>query len=175
MQTIKFFIPEWAVSALINDDPSGLSMDEMNLLSLFSAKVTETYKQGYFTAPDDDSEAYFRHGNDVDKLAGNVYEITYVIMRPARLHSDKLQGGFNPYTDNNWKDRTAEVEAMTDSVLKDLANDPHYFAELVADMFFHWKHNTHETPLMLMFAESVDIKNAIKATDGVYIATRPKK
>ena len=73
-----------------------------------------------------------------------------------RRHSELQQG--NPYLDMDYKDRTKEVEALTDSVKADLQADPDYYAELIADMYFHWKHNTRETSLMVMFAGAVKNK-----------------
>ena len=61
----------------------------------------------------------------------------------------------NPYFDSNWKDRTKEVEAMQSIILAAIKNNPDKFAKLVTDFYFHWKHNTFETPMMADFDESV--------------------
>jgi hypothetical protein len=54
----------------------------------------------------------------------------------------------NPYLDLNYVDRTDEVEAMYEPTLEDIKRDPHFYAELVNDLMFHWVHGTRETPLM---------------------------
>lgn len=57
----------------------------------------------------------------------------------------------NPYLDHNFNDVTNEVEEMQTRLLADIKADPHYYAELVADLYFHWKRGTYETPLMVHF------------------------
>lgn len=60
----------------------------------------------------------------------------------------------NPYLDQNYVDRTSEVEAQFQSTLDDIKRDPEFYAELVNDLLFHWIHGTLATPLM------VDVKKS---------------
>jgi hypothetical protein len=56
----------------------------------------------------------------------------------------------NPYLDNQYIDRTEEIESHYNATLEDIKNDPEFYAELVNDLMFHWMHGTGETPLMIM-------------------------
>ena len=56
----------------------------------------------------------------------------------------------NPYLDLNNRDRSNEVEAAFIPTLEDIQADPHFYAELVNDLMFHWMYGTRETELMVM-------------------------
>lgn len=62
----------------------------------------------------------------------------------------------NPYIDANNVDRTDEIENAFEPTLKDINNDPGFYAELVNDLLYYWIHGTKETPLMNL------VKNNIK-------------
>lgn len=63
----------------------------------------------------------------------------------------------NPYVNNNWVDLSKEVHTVTEKIKSEILKNPDYYAELVADMFFQWKHNTFETPLMFDFKEKINL------------------
>lgn len=54
----------------------------------------------------------------------------------------------NPYLDQNYVDRTEQVEALFQPTLEDIKADPEFYAELINDLMFHWVFSTRETPLM---------------------------
>jgi hypothetical protein len=56
----------------------------------------------------------------------------------------------NPYLDLNNVDRSNEVDAAFIPTLEDIQADPHFYAELVNDLMFHWMYGTRETELMVM-------------------------
>ena len=55
----------------------------------------------------------------------------------------------NPYIDINYIDRSEEVDKAFLPTLKDIKNDPEFYAELVNDLMFHWIHGTRETAIMI--------------------------
>ena len=56
----------------------------------------------------------------------------------------------NPYLDMYYVDRTDEIDAAFEPTLKGIKADPHFYAELVNDLMFHWIYGTKETELMVM-------------------------
>jgi hypothetical protein len=146
-----FRVPTWSLSAIINDDWSGLLTDERAQLKEFLNGLPK----GSFSPPDDEDEPYLHGSNAINNLAGEVIILTYVY-------------DFNPYLDSDFKDLTKDAERLSQSVLVDIHNDPHYYAELVSDLYFHWKHNTFETPLMTDFHTAVLIKQAERLTGGIH-------
>lgn len=59
----------------------------------------------------------------------------------------------NPYIDINFKDRSAEAVTLMTSIEEDIKNDPQFYAEILTDMYLHWKYGTRETPMMWHFRE----------------------
>ena len=155
---IQFVIPTWALSALINDDRSSLDDRDEKKLNLFFERIKLEYPEGYFSCPDFEVEIpYFSGYNDIDGYLGaEVVNVNYVLT-PV-ISDRKFATKQNPYLDSNFNDLTNQVETLTETVLADIKNDPQYYAELITDLYFKWKHNTFETPLMVMFAESVKNK-----------------
>ena len=56
----------------------------------------------------------------------------------------------NPYLDMYYVDRTDEIDAAFEPTLTGIKADPHFYAELVNDLMFHWIYGTKETELMVM-------------------------
>lgn len=54
----------------------------------------------------------------------------------------------SPYIDANNVDRTDEIENAFEPTLKDISNDPGFYAELVNDLLYFYLHGTSQTPLM---------------------------
>jgi hypothetical protein len=74
---IGYDIPEWAVSALINGDDSGLSDEDIQKLNKFEQEVVSQYGNAHFMAGDMESEDNlgFMRSNDIDNLGSNVYRL----------------------------------------------------------------------------------------------------
>ena len=68
---------------------------------------------------------------------------------------DQSEKPNNPYLDQNWIDRTAEIQARFEPTLDDITRDPELYAELVNDLLYHWIHGTRETPLMVNFKRDI--------------------
>lgn len=58
------------------------------------------------------------------------------------------------YIDANGIDRTEQLELAVEASFEELKDDPHFYAELVSDLMFHWIYGTEETPLMKMAREN---------------------
>ena len=61
----------------------------------------------------------------------------------------------NPYIDANRIDRAKQIEYAFAPTLEDIYDDPHFYAELVNELMFHWVYGTQETKLMLSAKESL--------------------
>jgi hypothetical protein len=68
---LDFDIPEWALSALINGDYSGLEDDDINKLEAFTSRVASEYGNAHFMMNDIEGE---------DNLGSNVYRL---YLRPS--------------------------------------------------------------------------------------------
>lgn len=65
----------------------------------------------------------------------------------------------NPYIDQNYIDRSLQVDNAFTPTLEDVKADPAFYAELVNDLLYHWVYGTRETKLMIMARENVLIGN----------------
>jgi len=74
---IDFDIPEWAVSALINADESGLTDEDQAKLNVFVDGVVKQYGNANFMLGNIDGEDNlgFKSINDIDNLGNNVYRL----------------------------------------------------------------------------------------------------
>lgn len=74
---IDYDIPEWALSALVNGDYSGLNDEEEQKLKQFLAKVSAEYGNAGFLLGDIEGEDNlgFKYRNDIDSLGSNVYRL----------------------------------------------------------------------------------------------------
>ena len=74
---IAYDVPDWALSALINGDLSGITDEEEQQLSAFTSAVVNAHGNAHFLIGDldgDDDLGFSMH-NDIDKLGGNVYRL----------------------------------------------------------------------------------------------------
>lgn len=71
----------------------------------------------------------------------------------------------NPYLDSNFKDKSIEVKELAKLIEHDLNLDKQltkqYYAQVIADLYFHWKHNTFETVNMVQLKDMA-LDNNIK-------------
>lgn len=56
----------------------------------------------------------------------------------------------NPYLDNNYVDRTDEIESAFLPTLEAIKDNPEFYTELVIDLMYHWVYATRETEKMNM-------------------------
>ena len=74
---VEYDIPEWAVTALINGDYSGLEDNDEQKLNQFVERVVSQFGNANFMLGNIDGEDNlgFRPGNDIDNLGSNVYRL----------------------------------------------------------------------------------------------------
>lgn len=76
MERNTYRIPAHYVSALVNDDYSGLSdADEIELNTWL-----KNVNPGYATCPDD--EPFFSHNNDINNFGDNCYDVVFITTQP---------------------------------------------------------------------------------------------
>jgi hypothetical protein len=87
--TVDYEVPEWALSALINDDYSGLKDEDILKVKKFRKEVYDDYGSDNFFIVDIDgySDLGFKKYNDIDSLGSNVY---LVQVRPSDEHIKDL-------------------------------------------------------------------------------------
>ena len=87
---VDFDVPEWAMSALINDDRSGLSDEDEAKLDEFINDVVKQYGNAHFMLGDIDGEDNlgFKQSNDIDNLGSNVYR---VYIDPSKQLNEKAE------------------------------------------------------------------------------------
>ena len=72
----EFTIPEWAVSALINDDYTGLSDEDEAKLNKFVDNISVRYGNVHFSLPkDEEMDLGFCRKNDIDSLGSNCMKL----------------------------------------------------------------------------------------------------
>lgn len=75
----KYVVPEYAVSAIVNGDYSGLTDEEETAVNNFIAGVVADNGVGCW-GMDSDAEPYFIQYNDIDHYGSEVYDMTYTIL-----------------------------------------------------------------------------------------------
>lgn len=95
---IEFDIPEWAVSALINGDYSGMNDEDEKDLNKFTDKIVEKYGNANFSLPSLDEQLYsrFQHGNDIRKNQGG--DVVTLYLLPSKEHKSGGIVNDNPST-----------------------------------------------------------------------------
>jgi hypothetical protein len=73
----EYIVPDWAMSALINGDYSGLSDEDEQKLEMFIKEVTSENGNANFMLGDIDGkdDLGFKHSNDIDNLGSNAYKV----------------------------------------------------------------------------------------------------
>jgi hypothetical protein len=80
MEVIDFVIPQWAVSALINGDESGLDEEDQKSLDSFVAYVIKEYGNANFSLPSDDElELGFRHSNNINSYGTDCVKLLLMV------------------------------------------------------------------------------------------------
>jgi hypothetical protein len=73
----EYIVPDWAMSALINGDYSGLSDEDEQKLEMFIKEVITQNGNANFMLGDVDGkdDLGFKHSNDIDNLGSNAYRV----------------------------------------------------------------------------------------------------
>jgi len=109
---VDYDVPEWAMSALINGDLSGLEDEDIQKINSFTESVAKAHGNAHFMLGDIDGEDNlgFKHYNDIDNLGSNVYRL-YINPDKETSFKDipfnkRLQGG------EYFVKETKDVDAM---------------------------------------------------------------
>lgn len=126
---IEFDIPEWALSALINGDKSGLEDEDITKLNNFINQVVATYGNAIFMLGDIDGEDNlgFKHKNDIDNLGSNVYRL-YIKPRKQNEDIEKINENDNEYVVGKFYDNKG--------IYKGVVKGNHVFQRHDADKTF---------------------------------------
>lgn len=111
-ELIDYTIPEWALSALINGDESGLNDEEQEKLDMFCKKVADEFGNASFMLGDDDDDLGFKHSNDIDNLGSNC---TTLYIKPSKKADDD-----NAVTEAT--NKTSTRDEMMDLISKKFPN-----------------------------------------------------
>jgi hypothetical protein len=110
---IDYDIPEWAITALINGDYSGLEDEDEQKLNQFIQKVTNQFGNAHFMLGDIDGEDNlgFRHTNDIDNLGNNVYRL---YIRPSKVSKpvDDTTASDRMYNSDAWVQAQRDAEGL---------------------------------------------------------------
>jgi len=77
--TYPLVIPTWALSAIFNDDRSGLTDEDETKLNAFLGQIRRDLGSGHFSVPDDLENTDFRPFNDIDgRFGGETIIVDYL-------------------------------------------------------------------------------------------------
>lgn len=97
-ELIEFDIPNWAISALINGDESGLTDEEQEKLNAFVDDVASKYGNANFMLPDENEiDLGFLRSNDIDNLGG---DCSRLLIRPTSNMDENAPEGYIPYKED---------------------------------------------------------------------------
>ena len=89
--TVEFDVPDWALPALINDEFSGLDEEEIEKINKFTEKVVKKYGNASFYMDDEEKASKgFRHGNAIDNLGSNVFEVFILAENEGSSNADEI-------------------------------------------------------------------------------------
>ena len=86
----EYEVPDWALSALINGDVSGLSDEDEQKLDKFIDEVVSEVGNANFYGGNEEDSLGFRRSNDIDNLGSDVYK---VYVRKDTLDETTSMGG----------------------------------------------------------------------------------
>jgi hypothetical protein len=109
---LDFDIPEWALSALINGDYSGLEDDDEAKINQFVKRVSEKYGNANFMMNDIEGEDNlgFKHSNDIDNLGSNVYRL---YLRPSKAEEPMNEYGLQENNGDNLNKNQSGIDQNT--------------------------------------------------------------
>lgn len=161
----EFTIPEWAVSALINGDTSGLEDEDVKKVESFVNNTSARYGNANFSLPSDDQlELGFCRTNDIDSLGSNCYKLL--------LRVDKVGEGMAPKEKAAWKrgiDHDVEQYDQHHGAMEE-DNEEHGHEEEIGDVKIGMAIMSHLSDLqMRVDDESRKKLNFIKAMVNILI------
>lgn len=151
---IPYEIPEWALSALINGDYSGLTDDDVTQLKGFENNVANMYGNAEFILGDIEGKDNlgFRPSNDVNMLGSNVY-LLYI--KPTKGHLPPMEENNEEEIDPNDPTGTnIDFEAEKQAYITKADNIKGVIDKLLVDQEFEAIDSLHR--LMVKGGNKVD-------------------
>jgi hypothetical protein len=85
-ELLEFTIPNWALTALINDDISGLEEDDLDKLNRFTFETIAEYGNANFMMSDEsEMDLGFKYSNDIDNLGS---DCSLLYLRPSKIRDE---------------------------------------------------------------------------------------
>ena len=78
MKTEEYLLPAWTLSALINDDWSGLIEEDEKSLEAFLERGVAEHGTFFALCPEEAEPSFYR-SNDLNNLGDNCLEVTFCI------------------------------------------------------------------------------------------------
>ena len=72
---VDFVIPDWAVNYIVNDDASGLTLEEVDEVLTFEHNTIDQFGVGSWNIGEYNEFAYT---NDMNNVGGAVYEVKFM-------------------------------------------------------------------------------------------------
>ena len=79
LDTKEYLLPQWAICALINDDWSGLTLDQTDALEVWLDYEGKDYPRFYALCPSEADKQGFMPYNDIDNTESDCSLVTFVI------------------------------------------------------------------------------------------------
>ena len=109
-EVLEFIIPDWAASALVNGDVSGLTDEDEVKIDNFINDIAMKHGNAQFIPADDDElDLGFKHTNDIDELGANCIKL---ILIPSPINESilgNILGGISNYFGKVFK--SAKIDA----------------------------------------------------------------
>ena len=115
---LEFVIPNWAISALINSDESGMEDDDIEKLNKFVKEVSDKYGNANFMLDyEEEMDLGFKHSNDIDNLGS---DCSMLYIRPSKedIHEEE--------TDNEEHEKLEQLmeeHDLPEEVIREYASD----------------------------------------------------
>ena len=133
---LEFTIPDWAMSAIVNDDRSGLQDEDVENLDAFENMLVKRYGNANLLLGDvdDKDNLGFCHDNDIDTFGSNCYKM---YLRPTKGYAEGGRTKLEGWDKNNSifaygyaKDREVKhdgtFEQFKKSYFKEVPKEGHY-------------------------------------------------
>lgn len=98
MQIVEYTLPAHIVTAVINDDFTGLTPNETSEWQEFTAEQMKEQFYATFIVCAPDGPEFFSNTNDLNNLADNCYNVP-VITNPLQIGGKNVADMYPPYSD----------------------------------------------------------------------------
>jgi hypothetical protein len=153
---LKFTIPNWALTSLINGDDSGLEDEDIEKIDKFVKETVDEYGNANFMLPDEsEMDLGFKRSNDIDNL-GNDCSLLY--LRPSKKYEN---GGETDEEENEEDENQQRLEELADEysipteVIEEYASDRGIEISEITDLPYNGRYDSEEDYAEQMVDEGV--------------------